>query len=87
MTKKKEKLKTKIFLYIQAGLTLIVGILFVLVMFKRSFFPLLQLILGIALIIMAYNNQVIYKKKKATILYLVIGILLLILDLLQVMGV
>lgn len=43
--------------------------------------------LGLALIIMAYNNHMFYKRANFTILYLVVGVIILIISILNFLGV
>lgn len=43
--------------------------------------------LGLALIIMAYNNHMVYKRANFTILYLVVGVIILIISILNFLGV
>jgi len=61
-------------LLIQAILLVTLLYSFILVLFMSEFKVLLNIIMGLTLFSMAYNNQVIYKKKYMTICYVIFGI-------------
>lgn len=75
-----------VFINIQFILTIITVILGVWYLFRPSLLLPFQFLLGIDLLVMAYNNQIIYHRKNATIMYIMIGILLLVLALFKLIG-
>lgn len=88
MEKKNKVNSFTIFLvYIQGILSIITGIVFVIYLFNREIFTILQFCLGITLLFMAFLSSRVYKKSKFTILCLVFGILLIMFNILSLVGV
>ncbi|MBP3921152.1 MAG: hypothetical protein J6D28_06280 [Bacilli bacterium] len=61
----------------------VVGILFIsiLAIFENSFTVPIEVLVGITLLIMAYNNYTLYKRKGLTIVYIIFGLISLIIGL------
>lgn len=72
---------------IQLLLTIISCVAFIMYLFNRKMWPILQFCLGGTLIYMAYSNYKIYNKKYFTIVYLIIGLILIFLNILKIVGV
>ena len=67
--------------------TVVVVIFGILSLFDKSYYSTFELVIGVDLFIMAYNNQKIYQKKNLTIIYLLVGLLLVISSILKMIGV
>lgn len=79
--------KSLISLYLQIILSIVTIILGILSFIHSSYVSWFQLILGIDLIIMAYNNQVFYHRRYFTLFYIIAGLCFLVLSILHFMGV
>lgn len=84
--KTKEK-KTKLSLYLQFVLSIIVIISVVFYFLDHRNISYLEFFLGSNLLVMGYNNKHFYRRKNVTILYFVIGIGLLLFSIIQFFGV
>lgn len=67
--------------------TVVVIIFGILSLFNKSYYYTFELVIGVDLFIMAYNNQKIYQKKNLTIIYLLVGLFLVISSILKMIGV
>ncbi len=67
--------------------TVVVVIFGILSLFNKSYYSTFELVIGVDLFIMAYNNQKIYQKKNLTIIYLLVGLFLVISSILKMIGV
>lgn len=67
----------------------VVGVLAlsILAIFENSFSIPVEVLVGITLLIMAYNNKILFKRQGLTIVYIVFGIISLILGILGYIGV
>lgn len=72
-----------------AQTTCVVGVLFltILAIFEHSFTVPIEVLIGITLLIMAFNNFKVFKRKGLTLVYLVFGIICLIVGFLGYFGV
>lgn len=77
----------KISLYLQLLLSIAVIVMLVLVLVNKINLGYLELVLGIDLFTMAYNNYKFYKRQNFTVYYLVFGIVMIILSILKLLGV
>ena len=64
-------------LILQLILVLVLIIILVLSMFYSFLLPIAEIIAGIALIVMGYNNHRIYNRKALTWVYVIFGIILI----------
>ena len=62
----------------QLVLVLILIVILLLSLFYKFLLPVAEIVAGLALIVMGYNNQRIYKRKAMTIIYIVFGVLVLV---------
>ena len=82
---KSSKNKTLFFIQtIFSGLLAIIGIITI---FNNSFFPYLEILLGLNLLLLAYNNQRIFHKQKMTVMYIVFGVIVILVGILSLLGV
>jgi hypothetical protein len=67
----------------------VIGVLFIsiLALFENSFTVPIEVLVGITLLIMAYNNDRMFKRKGLTVVYLVFGIVCLLIGVLGYFGV
>ncbi|MGM9849570.1 MAG: hypothetical protein ACI31V_01570 [Bacilli bacterium] len=67
----------------------VIGVLFIsiLAIFEHSFTVPIEVLIGITLLIMAYNNDKLFKRKGLTVVYLVFGIVCLLIGVLGYFGV
>ena len=65
-------------LIIQLVLVLAVLILLLLGAFGKIYLLIAEIVAGVALIVMGYNNHTVYNRKYLTIIYLIFGILIVI---------
>ncbi len=67
----------------------VVGVLFIsiLAIFENSFTIPIEVLVGITLLLMAYNNIKLFKRKGLTIVYIIFGIISLIIGILGYFGV
>lgn len=67
----------------------VVGILFIsiLAIFENSFTVPIEVLVGITLLIMAYNNYKIYKRNGLTTVYIIFGLISLVIGILGYFGV
>jgi len=75
--KETKEIKLDAWLIVQLVLVLILIVILVLSMFYNFLLPVAEIIAGLALIIMGYNNQRIYKRKALTWVYIIFGIILI----------
>ncbi len=81
MSKKADKQKGKSFtisIYGQIILTIITIIMAIWWLDNHKVLGYLQLLLGLDLLIMAYNNKNVYQRNNFTIVYIIIGIIVLV---------
>lgn len=78
MKETKQDIKLDAGLIAQLVLVLILIIILVLSMFYNFLLPVAEVIAGLALIVMGYNNNRIYKRKALTWIYVIFGIILII---------
>ncbi|MEG0995016.1 MAG: hypothetical protein RSE91_03515, partial [Bacilli bacterium] len=71
----------------QAFMTVIFLIVLIIELFQRKTFAYVELIGGLLLILMAYNNKMTYKRNKLTVMYAVFGILVIATGILELMGI
>jgi len=77
----------KISFKIQVVLSILLLIIGLITLFKRELFPILEIIIGIDLLCLSYNNQKLFKRKELTTTYLVFGIIVLIVGIISLFGV
>ena len=70
--------------FLQALCTIIVLVLAIVSIMNHNIFPYFEIIMGIDLMIMAYNNKKIFQKEKLTLYYLIFGIIVLIIGIVGV---
>lgn len=70
-------------LYLQALLLAVVLILFVCSFFVSEFTFILQIMMGLLMFVMAYNNETSYARNHMTLLYVVCGFLFLIIPIVR----
>ncbi len=75
----------KIGLFVQFVLCICTIIFFIVSLFEKSFFILVEVLIALTLFAMAYNNSKIYKRKYFTIVYIIFGSFILISSLLEVL--
>ena len=73
--------------FIQIVLSLGVLVTGVLGIINKDLLTYFKIVLGLDLLIMAYNNHIMYKRKNFTLIYSIMGILLIILGILTILGV
>ena len=79
MNKEEKKVKVnKYGLIIQLILVLAVLILLILTAFDKIYLTIAEIVAGLALITMAYNNHTVYNRKYLTLVYIAFGILIII---------
>lgn len=79
MSKKQKEQKQNTYgLVIQLLLVLAVVVLLVLSAFDRIYLTIAEIVTGLALIAMAYNNHTVYNRKYLTIIYAIFGLLVII---------
>ncbi len=78
MKETKQDIKLDAGLIAQLVLVLILIIILVLSMFYNFLLQVAEVIAGLALIVMGYNNNRIYKRKALTWIYVIFGIILII---------
>ena len=74
-------------LIIQLIGTVIFLIILVIALFKKELFPFVEIMGGILLLLMAYNNQITYKRKNLTIVYALFGVMVIVTGVLTLIGV
>ena len=85
-TNSKKNIVTKLMIIIQLILTIALIILGIITIFKPTLLRTFEIVLGITLIDIGFNNQLIFKRKNLTILYYIIGIGSLIIGIFQILG-
>ena len=70
--------------FLQALCTIIVFVLAIVSIMNHNIFPYFEIIMGIDLMIMAYNNKKIFQKEKLTLYYLIFGIIVLVIGIIGV---
>ena len=70
--------------FLQVLCTIIVLVLAIVSIMNHNIFPYFEIIMGIDLMIMAYNNKKIFQKEKLTLYYLIFGIIVLIIGIIGV---
>ncbi len=76
-------MKKKIGLYLQGIITLLAVVFAVITIFNREMVTVIQILLGLDLFVMAYNNLVLFKRKLFTILYAIAGVVVLVITILN----
>ena len=76
--KKKEIKVNKYGLIVQLLLVFAVVILLVLTAWNEIYLKFAEIVAGLALVTMAYNNHTVYNRKYLTIIYFIFGILVII---------
>ena len=73
---------------IQLILTILTIIFLFISVFKNNYLTIFQIILGIDMMVVGYNEYVVFSKSKIkTIIYEIIGVLLVVLGILSIIGV
>ncbi len=72
-----KNIKLDAFLIAQLVLVLILIVILLLSMFYDFLLPVAEIIAGLTLIVMGYNNHRIFKRKLMTYIYVIFGILLI----------
>ena len=70
--------------FLQALCTIIVLVFAIVSIMNHNIFPYFEIIMGIDLMIMAYNNKKIFQKEKLTLYYLIFGIIVLVIGIVGV---
>ncbi len=70
-------------LKIQFVMSIILLILLVITIFNHNFLVFSEIMMGLTLLVMAYNNQTFYKRKNLTIIYIVFGVLVILMTILK----
>ncbi len=65
-------------LIVQLILVLAVIILLILTAFDKMYLYIAEIVTGLALITMAYNNHTVYNRKYLTLIYIIFGVLVII---------
>ena len=85
-TNSKKNIVTKLMIIFQLILTIALIILGIITIFKPTLLRTFEIVLGITLIDIGFNNQMIFKRKNLTVLYYIIGIGSLIIGIFQILG-
>ncbi len=85
-TNSKKNIVTKLMIIIQLILTIALIVLGIITIFKPTLLRTFEIVLGITLIDIGFNNQMIFKRKNLTVLYYIIGIGSLIIGIFQILG-
>lgn len=72
---------------IQIVLTIASGVAFVMYLFNKDMWYILQFTLGFTLLFLAFMNYKVFEKKRFSILYLGVGFLLIVFNILSLVGV
>lgn len=72
---------------IQIILTIVSVVVFVMYIFNKEMWNILQFCLGFTLLFLAYMNYKVYKNKRYAIFYLIVGIVLIVFNILNMVGV
>lgn len=72
---------------IQIILTIASVVAFVMYLFNKNMWYILQFTLGFTLLFLAFMNYKVYEKKNYSFLYLVVGIILIVFNILSLVGV
>jgi len=70
--------------FLQILCTIIILVLAIVSIMNHNIFPYFEIIMGIDLMIMAYNNKKIFQKEKLTLYYLIFGIIVLVIGIIGV---
>ena len=76
-----------LFVDLQVIFTVLTVIVLIWYLFDKSAWHFLQIILGITMIIIGYNNKIIYNRPKFAWVYYITGTVLIIFDILLLLGV
>ena len=76
-----------LFVDLQVIFTVLTVIVLIWYLFDKSAWHFLQIILGITMIIIGYNNKIIYDRPKFAWVYYIVGAILIIFDILLLLGV
>ena len=76
-----------LFVDLQVIFTVLTVIVLIWYLFDKSAWHFLQIILGITMIIIGYNNEIIYNRPKFAWVYYITGAVLIIFDILLLLGV
>lgn len=89
MNEKKQKINEFNILGVNVQLLITIGVIvFALIyLFTEKFLFVLEILMGIDLLVMSYNNHKIYHKRKLTIIYMIFAIVLFIFAILSILGV
>ena len=74
-------------LTVQAILTIVLIVVAIISIFNHSLLWLLEILMGLDLFIMGYNNHRVYRRMGATPLYLAVGAIMVVIGILTVLGV
>ncbi|MCM1370612.1 MAG: hypothetical protein NC181_01800 [Clostridium sp.] len=83
---KKKIVVNDIGLFIQIILIFCTIVLGILTVVENEFLVILELVLGFAILTMAYNNKKTYKRKVLTVPYIVVGLILIIHSIITYIG-
>ena len=76
-----------LFVDLQVIFTILTVIVLIWYLFDKSAWHFLQIILGITMIIIGYNNKIIYNRPKFAWVYYITGAVLIVFDILLLLGV
>lgn len=74
-------------LNIQFFLTIAVVVLFILYLLNKIRVSILEIVVGITLLVISYNNYWVYRRKNYTFVYAIAGIIVIIIGILKICGV
>lgn len=75
------------FVDLQVIFTILTVIMLIWYIFDKSAWHFLQIVLGITMIIIGYNNKIVYNRPKFAWVYYITGAILIIFDILMIIGV
>ena len=76
-----------LFADLQAIFSILSVIMLIWYLFDNKVWHILQIVLGITMIIIGYNNKIIYNRLKFAWVYYIVGIILILIDILMIFGV
>ena len=76
-----------LFVDLQVVFTILTVIMLIWYLFDKSAWHFLQIVLGITMLIIGYNNKIVYNRPKFAWVYYITGAILIIFDILMIIGV
>lgn len=76
-----------LFVDLQAIFTLIAVVLLILYLLNVNVYHAFQIVLGITMIIIGYNQKIVYNKPKMSWVYYICGVILIVCDILSLLGI